>query len=105
MCTVIAEKLEAMIKLGYDNSRMKDFYDVPFLLRKFAPEPFQLRHAIQRTFARRGTPLQEQTPEVFQPEFVERKQTNALEAVPESQPAARRGIGFWRGVECDAHLP
>ncbi len=36
--TVVAEKLEAMVKLGMANSRMKDFYDIAVLARSF---PFQ----------------------------------------------------------------
>jgi len=31
--TVVAEKLEAMVKLGLANSRMKDFYDLVVLAR------------------------------------------------------------------------
>ncbi len=34
MYSVIAEKLEAMVMLGEQNSRMKDFFDVHFFLRK-----------------------------------------------------------------------
>jgi predicted nucleotidyltransferase component of viral defense system len=33
--TVIAEKFEAMVKLGIGNSRMKDFWDVQFLIKNF----------------------------------------------------------------------
>lgn len=61
--TVIAEKLEAMVHLGMTNSRMKDFYDVDFLLGKFELEEAVLREAVQRTFARRGTALPEGEPE------------------------------------------
>lgn len=72
--TVIAEKLEAMVQLGMTNSRMKDFYDVDFLLGKFELEEAVLREAVQRTFARRGTALPEGEPEVFQMEFREQKE-------------------------------
>jgi predicted nucleotidyltransferase component of viral defense system len=34
--TVVAEKLEAMVKLGIANSRMKDFYDMEVLSRTFS---------------------------------------------------------------------
>jgi hypothetical protein len=34
--TVIAEKLEAAVQLDIDNSRMKDFYDLDWLVRSFA---------------------------------------------------------------------
>ena len=49
--TVIAEKFEAMIKLGQLNSRMKDFYDIQVLLRQFGFDGEVLRLAIKRTFA------------------------------------------------------
>lgn len=54
----IAEKLEAMTKLGRLNSRMKDFYDVWFLSRQFDFEGERLAAAIKQTFEARGTPLQ-----------------------------------------------
>ncbi len=34
--TMVAEKFEAMIDLGMGNSRMKDFFDVWMVSRKFA---------------------------------------------------------------------
>ncbi len=36
--TVVAEKLEALVKLGIANTRMKDFYDLEILSRTFAFE-------------------------------------------------------------------
>jgi hypothetical protein len=36
--TVIAEKLEAAVKLGMVNSRMKDFYDLLVIFRRFPYE-------------------------------------------------------------------
>jgi len=55
--TVVAEKLEAMVKLGSANTRMKDFHDVWFLTRRFPLDGPTLRRAIEATFARRRTPL------------------------------------------------
>jgi len=52
--TVIAEKFEAMIKLGQLNSRMKDFYDILILSRQFALDGPSLATAIQATFQNRG---------------------------------------------------
>ena len=54
----VAEKFEAMTKLGRLNSRMKDFYDVWFLSRQFDFEGARLAGAITQTFAARGTALQ-----------------------------------------------
>jgi hypothetical protein len=55
--TFIAEKLEALVKLGVANTRMKDFYDLEVLSRTFAFEGKTLAQAIQNTFQKRGTDL------------------------------------------------
>lgn len=60
--TVIAEKLQAMVKLGIANSRMKDFFDVWVLARDFAFDGRILGESIRRTFERRRTPLPEGSP-------------------------------------------
>ncbi|MBI5771225.1 MAG: nucleotidyl transferase AbiEii/AbiGii toxin family protein [Verrucomicrobia bacterium] len=60
--TVVAEKFEAMVKLGITNSRMKDFYDVWFLSRRFDFGGATLHKAIHATFARRQTALGPQMP-------------------------------------------
>jgi hypothetical protein len=53
--TVVAEKFEAMTKLGQLNSRMKDFYDLWVLSRQFDFDGATLASAIERTFAHRKT--------------------------------------------------
>lgn len=53
--TVVAEKFEAMVKLGLVNSRMKDFYDLWVLARRFDFDGRTLVTAIERTFAHRNT--------------------------------------------------
>ena len=53
----IAEKLDAMIRLGVLNSRMKDFFDIWLLSRRFDFNGPELAEAIRRTFERRGTPV------------------------------------------------
>ncbi|MGH7943619.1 MAG: nucleotidyl transferase AbiEii/AbiGii toxin family protein [Opitutaceae bacterium] len=55
--TVVAEKFEAMVKLGTANTRMKDFHDVWFLAHRFEFDGPTLRKAIEATFARRKTIL------------------------------------------------
>jgi len=55
--SAIAEKFEAMIKLGELNSRMKDFYDIWLLSRQFAFTGDQLKTAISGTMQNRGTNL------------------------------------------------
>jgi predicted nucleotidyltransferase component of viral defense system len=54
---VVAEKLEALVKLGMANTRMKDFYDLWKLSHDFDFEGALLTDAIKATFARRGTEL------------------------------------------------
>ena len=56
----IAEKFEAMLKLGELNSRMKDFYDIWLLARQFNFDQEQLRLAISKTLQRRGTEMPEE---------------------------------------------
>ncbi len=53
--TTIAEKFEAMIKLGELNSRMKDFFDIWSLATSQAFDSDILSEAIAQTFRRRGT--------------------------------------------------
>ncbi|MBU4200491.1 MAG: nucleotidyl transferase AbiEii/AbiGii toxin family protein [Verrucomicrobia bacterium] len=67
--TVVAEKFEAMVKLGLDNSRMKDFYDLWLLARDYKFDGDVLAHAIKATFARRKTRLPETTPVALTEEF------------------------------------
>jgi predicted nucleotidyltransferase component of viral defense system len=56
--TAVAEKLEAMVKLGELNSRMRDFFDVWVLSQGFPFEELLLANAIRSTFARRGRELE-----------------------------------------------
>lgn len=58
--TAVAEKFQAMVKLGELNSRMRDFFDVWALSQGFAFEERLLADAIQSTFVRRGTKLEQQ---------------------------------------------
>jgi len=55
--TVVAEKLEAAVTLKEANTRMKDFFDLWFLFRRFDFDTSILQDAIKATFARRQTPL------------------------------------------------
>jgi hypothetical protein len=80
--TVVAEKLEAMVKLGLTNSRMKDFYDVAVLARTFPFTGSVLRDAIRATFTRRQTALPLEAPvaltEVFATDVAKRRQWAAF---------------------------
>jgi len=55
--TVMAEKFEALVKLGQANTRMKDFYDMWLLAREHEFEGGALARAIAATFARRKTDI------------------------------------------------
>ena len=57
--TAVAEKFEAMVKLGLLNTRMKDFYDIWLLSRRFDFDGAKLATAIEKTFANRGTAVEE----------------------------------------------
>lgn len=55
--SAIAEKLEAMVKLGLLNARLKDYYDVWALSRQLDFRGDTLSDAVAETFAFRGTEL------------------------------------------------
>ncbi|MDP3024002.1 MAG: nucleotidyl transferase AbiEii/AbiGii toxin family protein [candidate division Zixibacteria bacterium] len=55
MESMIAEKFEAMVKLGKVNSRMKDFFDIWYLSRQFNFDGELLVTAVNKTFTNRGT--------------------------------------------------
>ena len=69
--TVVAEKFEALCKLGMANSRMKDYFDLWVLLREGDLDPKQLRLAIKATFAQRRTALPVALPVGLSSAFVE----------------------------------
>lgn len=69
--TVVAEKLEAIVELGLDNSRMKDYFDLWMIVETFSLESKTLRLAIERTFERRGQPLPISLPVGLSDEFAE----------------------------------
>ena len=69
----IAEKFEAMVKLGMLNSRMKDFYDIWLLSRQFDFRGAELAQAIRLTFERRSTELSSKI-EAFSQPFIDAKQ-------------------------------
>jgi len=67
--TMVAEKVEAMVRLGLANSRMKDFYDLWLLCKLFEFDGQTLCEAIRNTFGRRSTPLPGGLPMAFTDEF------------------------------------
>jgi predicted nucleotidyltransferase component of viral defense system len=69
--TVIAEKFEAMVKLGLANSRIKDYYDIWVLSRSSEFSDDKLARAIAATFARRKTEIPEGTPDALTSAFTD----------------------------------
>lgn len=69
--TAVAEKFEAMIKLGTRNSRMKDFHDIWALAGAFAFDGATLQRAVAACFSRRATPWTIEGPPVLTPAFYE----------------------------------
>lgn len=65
----VAEKLHAMVTLGLDNSRFKDFYDMHALSGRFAFAGESLSASIAATFARRSTPSSFEAPAALTPGF------------------------------------
>ena len=85
----IAEKFEAMLKLGVLNSRMKDFYDIWLLSRQFDFDGATLAEAIRLTFERRGTALPTEIKAFTEP-FIDAKQI--------------QWTTFWKRLQQD-HVP
>ena len=66
---VVSEKLEALVKLGMANTRMKDFYDLWRLSQDFDFDGALLIEAIKSTFTRRGTEVPTGIPLALTDEF------------------------------------
>jgi predicted nucleotidyltransferase component of viral defense system len=82
--TSLAEKFEAMVTLGERNSRMKDYFDVWLLSRRFDFKRDLLARAIAVTFARRKTEIPPSVPVGLSPGF-------AIDLIKQNQWKA-----FWR---------
>lgn len=58
--TVVAEKLQAITRLGLINSRLKDYFDLWFIAQHFEVDPSKLSAAITATYERRETEIDPQ---------------------------------------------
>ncbi len=72
--TVVAEKLEAIVKLASFNSRVKDYFDLWMLMRYEHLDRSLLPTAVRATFARRNTALPLTLPVGFAPSFAVERQ-------------------------------
>lgn len=55
----VAEKLEAIVSMGTFGSRMKDYFDVWFLINNHDLKKDRLKRAITATFSKRQTPVED----------------------------------------------
>lgn len=72
--TVVAEKLEALVKLAGFNTRLKDYFDLWVLMRFEHIDQPVLPEAIRATFSRRNTAIPNTVPVGLTAEFAEQKQ-------------------------------
>lgn len=72
--TVVAEKMETIVKLTSFNSRMKDYFDIWVLMRYENLDRSVLPEAIRATFARRNTALPLTLPVGLSSSFASEKQ-------------------------------
>ncbi len=84
--TALSEKFEAMVTLGERNTRIKDYFDVWLLSRRFDFQGAPFAKAIAATFERRKTEIPEGVPVGLSENF-------ATEPIKHSQWKA-----FWRKV-------
>ena len=66
---VVAEKLHAMVVLGDQNSRYKDFYDLYSIARHVSFTGERLAGSISTTFDRRHTAISPDLPQSLTPQF------------------------------------
>lgn len=111
--SVIAEKLEAMVKRGRITSRMSDFYDIWLLSRQYEFDGGVLSAAIGRTFVNRGTEIPP-SPATLTDEFAHSEAKQAqwrafltegrVDHAPSMFPEVVAGIASFLGPVIDAIL-
>lgn len=74
---MVAEKFEAMVKLGMLNTRMKDFFDVWSASQEFSFDGPTLSKAVKTTFETRRTKVPKEPPLALTSEFYDDRQKNA----------------------------
>jgi hypothetical protein len=67
--TVVAEKLEALVSIGFATTRIKDVYDLWAIATSFDLELADLHAAVTATFARRGTNWPDEQPSALSDRF------------------------------------
>lgn len=109
--TMVAEKLEAMIRHGETNSRVRDFLDIWLLSRQFEFAGDGLLRAVRATFTARGTHLdgdpacfttsfaEDQARQVMWARFIKRSQ---IEGAPATFAEVVQGVKTFVGPLLDA---
>lgn len=99
--TVVAEKFQAMVMLGIANSRMKDFFDVWVLARRFGFAGPILADAVRATFARRKTPVPSAQPLALTAEFgTDKAKATQWQAFLKKGKLDAAGAGLVEVCEC-----
>jgi predicted nucleotidyltransferase component of viral defense system len=111
MESTIAEKFEAMVKLGIFNSRMKDFFDIWLLSQLSDFTGGTLASAISSTFETRNTDISQYS-SVFSAEFMADKskatqweaflRRTAIESAPSQFSAVVEQISLFLGPPAEA---
>ena len=70
--TSLAEKIHAITKLGLLNSRLKDYYDLWYIMQNVSINQRDLVAAIRKTFQNRNTPIPPILPEGFSDAYAKR---------------------------------
>lgn len=67
--TVVAEKVEAIVRFGLINSRLKDYFDLQMIFKMEEIEERVLIDSIIATFSHRGTEIPSDVPPGLSPEY------------------------------------
>lgn len=97
--TSIAEKVEAMVKLGDGNSRLKDFYDVWLLATSLAFDGEAMAESFAATFRRRGTKLPDPGAPIVTDEFVTSRSVTAQWSAFRANAGVEQALEFVTVVE------
>jgi hypothetical protein len=89
--TVVAEKLEALSKLGMTNSRMKDYFDLLILAHHTDFDGETLCQAIKATFSRRKSNLPAEPPLGL---------TMVLHRIPKNRFSGRPSFARMHSMHC-----
>jgi predicted nucleotidyltransferase component of viral defense system len=105
--SVVAEKIEAIVSLGIQNSRMKDYYDLLTVSFEYEFEGSLLRNAIASTFNRRKTELPSGIPDGLNAELIltqdKKRQWDAF--IKRSRLETNMGFGEVISKLCDFLTP